>query len=427
MLRDLGNGLIPMSEPVETAAPPAHRVRSAAVAFVLVTVCLDMLAMALVIPVLPRLVLGFVGDRAARAAEVLGVFGTAWALMQFVFSPLQGALSDRFGRRPVILLSNFGLGLDYLLMALAPGLGLLLVGRVISGICAASVSTAGAYIADVSPPGRRARGFGLISVAFGAGFVLGPAVGGLLGQVNPRLPFWVAAGLSLLNACYGLLVLPESLPRERRAAFLWRRANPLGSLALIMGYPGLFGLAAVYFLYSLAHQSLPSVFVLYGDYRYGWDNRTVGLTLAAVGICAAVVGGVLVQLVVRWLGERGALMVGLSAGAAGLAMFGLAGSSGAFWAGIPVMAFWGLTAPAAQGLMSRRVSALEQGRLQGATSSLMGLAGLLGPGLFTAVFARAIRASGPLHIPGAPYLLAALLLIAALGLASRITRSDRVA
>lgn len=414
-----------MSEPIETAAPPVRRIHSAVVAFILVTVCLDMLAMALVIPVLPRLVLGFVGDRAARAAEVLGGFGTAWALMQLVSSPVQGALSDRFGRRPVILLSNFGLGLDYLLMALAPGLGLLFVGRVISGICAASVSTAGAYIADVSPPGQRARGFGLISVAFGAGFVLGPAVGGLLGQVNPRLPFWVAAGLSLLNACYGLLVLPESLPRERRAAFLWRRANPFGSLALLRSYPGLLGLAAVYFLYSLAHQSLPSVFVLYGDYRYGWDNRTVGLTLAAVGICAAVVGGVLVHPIVRWLGERGALIVGLSAGAAGMATFGLAASSGEFWAGIPVMALWGLTAPAAQGLMSRRVSGLEQGRLQGATSSLMGLAGLLGPGLFTSVFARAIKASGTLHLPGAPYLLAAMLLLVALGLMLRITRSER--
>lgn len=414
-----------MSEPIETAAPPVRRIHSTVVAFILVTVCLDMLAMALVIPVLPRLVLGFVGDRAARAAEVLGVFGTAWALMQLVSSPVQGALSDRFGRRPVILLSNFGLGLDYLLMALAPGLGLLFVGRVISGICAASVSTAGAYIADVSPPGQRARGFGLISVAFGAGFVLGPAVGGLLGQVNPRLPFWVAAGLSLLNACYGLLVLPESLPRARRAAFLWRRANPFGSLALLRSYPGLLGLAAVYFLYSLAHQSLPSVFVLYGDYRYGWDNRTVGLTLAAVGICAAVVGGVLVHPIVRWLGERGALIVGLSAGAAGMATFGLAASSGEFWAGIPVMALWGLTAPAAQGLMSRRVSGLEQGRLQGATSSLMGLAGLLGPGLFTSVFARAIKASGTLHLPGAPYLLAAMLLLVALGLMLRITRSER--
>lgn len=414
-----------MSEPIETAAPPVRRIHSTVVAFILVTVCLDMLAMALVIPVLPRLVLGFVGDRAARAAEVLGVFGTAWALMQLVSSPVQGALSDRFGRRPVILLSNFGLGLDYLLMALAPGLGLLFVGRVISGICAASVSTAGAYIADVSPPGQRARGFGLISVAFGAGFVLGPAVGGLLGQVNPRLPFWVAAGLSLLNACYGLLVLPESLPRARRAAFLWRRANPFGSLALLRSYPGLLGLAAVYFLYSLAHQSLPSVFVLYGDYRYGWDNRTVGLTLAAVGICAAVVGGVLVHPIVRWLGERGALIVGLSAGAAGMATFGLAASSGEFWAGIPVMALWGLTAPAAQGLMSRRVSGLEQGRLQGATSSLMGLAGLLGPGLFTSVFARAIKASGTLHLPGAPYLVAAMLLLVALGLMLRITRSER--
>ena len=209
-----------------------------AIAFILVTVMLDMLAMAIVIPVLPVLVLGFLGDNTARAAQVLGVFGTAWALMQFVFSPVQGALSDRFGRRPVILLSNFGLGLDYVLMALAPGIGLLFVGRMISGITAASMSTAGAYIADVSPPEKRAAGFGLMSVAFGVGFILGPALGGLLGQVDPRLPFWVAGGLSLTNAAYGFLILPESLPPERRAAFSWRRANPVGALRLLRAHPG---------------------------------------------------------------------------------------------------------------------------------------------------------------------------------------------
>jgi DHA1 family tetracycline resistance protein-like MFS transporter len=390
---------------------------SAAIAFVLVTVMLDMLAMAIVIPVLPKLVLGFLGDDTAAAARVFGVFGTAWALMQFVFSPVQGALSDRFGRRPVILLSNFGLGLDYVLMALAPGLGVLFVGRVISGITAASVSTAGAYIADVSPPERRAAGFGLISVAFGIGFVVGPALGGVLGQSDPRLPFWVAAGLSLANGLYGLLVLPESLPPERRARFAWRRANPLGALGLLRAHPGLMRLGAIYALYSLAHQALPAVFVLYGDYRYGWNERTIGLALALVGVCSAVVGGLLVRPLVRRFGERRSLLAGLAFGAAGFAVFGLAPTGWTFCAGIPVMALWGLTAPAAQGLMSRRVSAAEQGRLQGANSSVMGLTGLIGPALFTGIFAHFIAPGSGWHLPGAPYLLAALLLIAALAIA----------
>jgi len=391
-----------------------------AIAFILVTVMLDMLAMAIVIPVLPVLVLGFLGDNTARAAQVLGVFGTAWALMQFVFSPVQGALSDRFGRRPVILLSNFGLGLDYVLMALAPGIGLLFVGRVISGITAASMSTAGAYIADVSPPEKRAAGFGLMSVAFGVGFILGPAVGGLLGQVDPRLPFWVAAGLSLTNAAYGFLILPESLPLERRAAFSWRRANPVGALRLLRAHTGLLGLASVNFLFFLSHQAF-AVFVLYGNYRYGWNERMVGLTLAGVGACSAVVGGLVVRPVVRRFGERRSLIAGLLFGAAGFAIFGLAPTGWMFWIGIPVMSLWGLTSPAAQGLMTRHVSPGEQGQLQGANSSLMGLAGLIGPLLFTAIFAHFI-APGAWHVPGAAFLVAAALLAFAIPVASAVTR-----
>lgn len=396
----------------------------AAVVFVMVTVMLDMLALAIIIPVLPALVLSFLGDDTARAARVFGVFGTVWALMQFVFSPVQGALSDRFGRRPVILLSNFGLGLDYVLMALAPGIFLLFVGRVISGIFAASISTAGAYIADVSPPERRAAGFGLISVAFGVGFVLGPALGGVLGQMDPRLPFWVAAGLSLANGMYGLLVLPESLPPDRRVRFAWRRANPIGALQLLRAYPGLLGLGAISFLYSLAHQALPAVFVLYGFYRYGWNERMVGLTLAGVGVCSAIVGGLLVRPVARRFGERRSLIVGLLFGAAGFAIFGLAPSGLVFWTGIPVMALWGLASPAVQGLMSSRVSPTEQGRLQGANSSLMGLAGLIGPGLFATVFAHFIAPDSLWHLPGAPFLLAALLLVVALMATAAFTRPE---
>jgi DHA1 family tetracycline resistance protein-like MFS transporter len=267
-----------------TAAP-----RKAALAFIFVTVVLDMLAIGMIAPVLPKLVLGFVEGDTSYGAQVYGLFATAFALMQFVFSPLVGALSDRFGRRPVVLMSNLGLGLDYVLMALAPSLGWLFVGRVIGGITTASYGTATAYIADVTPVERRAGAFGMLGAAFGIGFVLGPALGGVLGAMHPRLPFAVAAGLSLLNFCYGLLVLPESLPVERRAAFQWRRANPLGSLTLLRSHPELFGLSTVLFLSAFAHEVLPSTFVLYASYRYHWTERDVGLALAAVGICSAIV------------------------------------------------------------------------------------------------------------------------------------------
>jgi DHA1 family tetracycline resistance protein-like MFS transporter len=409
-----------IDSPVPTSAG-----RKAAFIFVFFTVMLDMLALGMIIPVLPKLVTAFMGGDSARAAEIYGVFGTVWALMQFVASPVLGALSDRFGRRPVILLSNFGMGMDYVLMALAPSLGWLFVGRVISGITAASISTAGAYIADVTPPDKRAGAFGMLGAAFGIGFVVGPAVGGILGQMDPRWPFWFAGGLSLLNALYGLLVLPESLPKERRAAFSWKRANPVGSLALLRSRSDLLGLAAVSLLYSLAHVVLPSTFVLYTQYRFGWDERTVGLTLGAVGICSMVVQGGLVRPVVRKLGERNTLLVGLFFGALSFAVYGLARTGKELVLGIPLAALWGLSNPALQGLMSRKVLASEQGRLQGALSSIMGISNLIGPAIFTMTFAAFIR-SHDLHVPGAPFLLASLFLVCALGLGFLLTRGRQI-
>lgn len=381
----------------------------AAIAFILVTVLLDMLAMSIVIPVLPRLVLSFEGNDAASAARVLGVFGTAFNLMQFLFAPLIGALSDRVGRRPVILLSNFGLGLDYVLMALAPGISLLFLGRLISRLTAATMSTASAYIADTTPPERRAGAFGLISVAFGIGFVLGPALGGLLGGLDPRLPFWVAAGLSLGNGCYGLVVLPESLPRDRRAPLSWRRANPLASFALLARLPQLRGIGAVQFLFFLAQHSLLSVFVIASAYRYHWPAAMNGLALAAYGTCAAVVGGVLVRRVVRRLGERRTVFVGLACAAIGYLGFAAADQPGLAWAALPVLSLMGLVGPAAQGLSTRLVASNEQGRLQGANSTVMSLAGLAGPSLFSSVFALALPA-----LPGAPFYLAAAITLGAL-------------
>ena len=394
----------------------------AALSFVFVMVVLDVMAIGIIIPVLPKLVETMSGGDTARAAVLFGYFGTAWGLMQFVFSPVLGALSDRYGRRPILLFSTLGLGLDYILMAVAPNLVWLFIGRVISGITAATFSTAYAYIADVTPAEERAGAFGLIGAAFGIGFVLGPALGGILGDLDPRLPFWIAAALTLANFGYGFFVLPESLPAERRMAFSWTRANPVGSLRLLAEHRGLLGLAGVAFLYHLAHVVLPAVAVLYTSYRYGWDNMTMGLTLAAVGVASGIVQAGLIKPTVKRLGERTTLLVGLLFGVAGFVIYGLAATGTAFWAGIPVLALWGLGSAAFMGLMSRLVSGSEQGQLQGANSSLIALAGMIGPWLFTQSFASSIGPDAMWDLPGAPFLLAAALLAAGTVLAWWVTR-----
>ena len=406
----------------EAAAEPAVDVKApggAAVAFIFVTVLLDMLALGVVIPILPKLIESFVANDTASAARIFGLFGTAWALMQFVFSPLLGGLSDRFGRRPVVLLSNFGLAADYVLMALAPSLSWLFVGRVISGITSASISTAFAYIADKTAPERRAAMFGKIGVAFGAGFVLGPALGGLLGDISPRLPFWVAAGLSFANWLYGLLILPESLPADRRAPFRWKSANPIGMLPLLRSSPALAGLQIANFFAQLAHVVLPSTFVLYAGYRYGWDVWMVGLTLAIVGVCSMAVQGGAIGPIVRHLGERRALLLGLLCGALGFLIYGIAPTGLLFCLGIPIMALWGVSGAATQALMTRLVAADQQGQLQGATASVQSIAQLVGPFLFTLTFAYFIGPSAPVKLPGAPFLLAFVLLLLALAIAAR--------
>jgi DHA1 family tetracycline resistance protein-like MFS transporter len=388
----------------------AHAPRRAALAFIFVTIALDMMAIGLVVPVLPKLVEDFMNEDTAAAARVFGAFGVVWALMQFLSMPVMGSLSDRFGRRPVILLSNFGLGLDYILMALAPNLGWLFVGRVISGITAASISTSMAYVADVTPTEKRASAFGLTGIAFGLGFVLGPALGGVLGGIDPRLPFWAAASLSLLNGFYGLIVLPESLPPARRRAFEWRRANPVGSLKLLRSHAGLTRLALISFLGSLAHAVLPSVFVLYAGFRYGWQERAVGLSLALIGVSSAVVQGALVGPLVARLGERRTLLTGLAFGVAGFILYAIAPTGAAFLAAIPLVALWGLSGPAVQGLMTRRVDPRQQGELQGANGAVLGIAAMIGPALFAMTFASFIGPAAPAQVPGAPFLLAALLL-----------------
>ncbi len=389
--------------------------------FVFATVLLDMLGLGLIAPVLPRLLLQLTGGDGARTAAIFGIFGTVFALMQFLCSPLLGVLSDRFGRRPVIVLSNFGLASDYALMALAPTVRWLFVGRVISGITSSSMITANAYVADIAEPEQRATGFGLLGVAFGLGLIAGPALGGLLGGVNPRLPFWFAAVLSLANAIYGFAVLPESLPRKQRRAIVWHRANPLGSLQLLRSDSRLLGLAMVAFLNTLAGVVLPSIYVLYVSNRYGWNSRDVGLSLMLLGLCSVLAQAVLVKPMIHFLGERGAMLVGLLCGAFGMALFGMAYTGTLFLLGIPFIAAWGLAPAAAQSVMTRWVSNSEQGQLQGALGSLASIAALLGPGLFTLIYAQSFHKENFCSLAGTAWLFAMLLLLVTAGLMLRVT------
>jgi DHA1 family tetracycline resistance protein-like MFS transporter len=399
--------------------PPAPR--RAALNFIFITVLLDMLALGIVVPVLPRLVVDFLHGDTARAAEVIGLFATVWALMQFIFSPLLGLLSDRYGRRRVILLSNFGLGLDYVVMALAPTVRWLFLGRVLSGITTASMTTANAYISDVTPVEKRAQAFGLLGAAFGVGFVLGPAIGGWLGATNPRLPFWFAAACSFLNAMYGLFVLPESLPPERRAVRLrWRDANPVGALALLRSHPELMGLATVNFLGYVAHEVYATVYVLYVTHRYHWGQRTIGFSLALVGIASMIVSGGVVGPAVRRLGERRALYLGLLMGAVGFAVFGLAPMGWVFMLAIPINCLWALAGPPSTSIMTQRVSPSEQGELQGAIGSVRSIAMLVGPGIFSVTFATFISPTRVAPIPGAPWYLAAAFLLVAMAVARAV-------
>jgi DHA1 family tetracycline resistance protein-like MFS transporter len=303
---------------------------------------------------------------------------------------------------------------------------LLFLGRVVSGICAASFSTANAYIADIVPKEKRAAAYGALGAAFAIGFIMGPALGGLLGHFSIRLPFWVAATLSLINFCYGFFVLPESLPREQRTKrFDWRHANPFGSLMLLRRYPQVFALATVYFLVSLAQFSLNATYVLYADYRYGWGTQAVGYTLAFVGLCSGIAQAVLVRRLMPKLGERLMIMIGLPLAAAGYLLFGFASVGWIFLLGIPFLALGGLSGPPAQALMTQQVDPHEQGRLQGALTSLASLAGIFGPALFANLFGLFISDHAPMHLPGVAFVLAAALLLTATGIAGYAIRHVR--
>jgi len=335
-----------------------------------------------------------------------------------------GVLSDRFGRRPVILLSNLGLGLDYMVMALAPTMSWLFLGRIISGITSSSIPTAMAYIADVTPKEKRASAFGTIGVAFGLGFAFGPALGGLLSNSNPRLAFWVAAALSLTNWLWGFLFVPESLPLDRRKEFALRRANPLGSLVLLRSHPELWRLSVIQFLAYLSHNVLTTIWALYAIYRFDWSQIMIGISLMVVGICTAVISGGLTGRMVKRFGEKITLCTGQFCGAFGMGIAGLARNGATFLASVPVISMWNITFPAAQALMSHRVSEREQGELQGAIQSLRSITFIIGPVLFSQVFSWFIDPKHSLHIPGAPFYLAAAMLFSAMLMATRIKQPD---
>jgi DHA1 family tetracycline resistance protein-like MFS transporter len=392
------------------------RSHQAALGFIFVTAVLDVVAMGIIIPVLPTLIEQFVGSN-AQAGVINGVFIALWAGMQFLASPVIGSLSDQYGRRPVILLSCIGLACDYVLMAVAPDLWWLALGRMIAGITSSSFTTIFAYMADITPPEKRARAYGLIGAAFSGGFVLGPVLGGFIGELGPRAPFWVAAGLSGVAFLYGLIVLPESLAPGKRMAFSWRRANPAGAMVLLLRHPELSGLSIVNFLLYFAHHVFSAVFVLYAAYRYGWGPREVGFLLALVGAMDMGVQGLLTGWIVKRIGDRGAMILGLTAGAVGMACMGWAPTGWFFIAAMLPNALWGLAMPTLQSLMTARVSESEQGQLQGANSSVGSIAGIASPIFFGWVYSMSVGHSlggkGLVDLSGLSFYIGGLVLLLA--------------
>ena len=396
------------------------RNRRASVVFVLITLFIDILGMGLVIPILPKLVQSLLGGAIGEASFVFGLLVSIYAVMQFFCAPVLGALSDRFGRRPVILLALAGLGCDYVLLSLAPNIWWLVLGRIIAGTFGATFTPAGAYIADVSPPDKRAANFGLIGMAFGLGFIAGPALGGLLGQTSLRLPFMVCAALTFCNFLFGLLVMPESLRPENRRPITWNQMNPVGAMRAVWRYRGVAAIAPIYVAAQLAQQGLQSVWVPYTSFRYGWSVSDVGLSLAIVGLFFAIAQGGLVRPVVSRFGEHKTLVVALLVAVVGMLAFGLASQG---WMMYSVTAVYclglGLLNPAVQGLMSRSVPANEQGLLQGAMASLMTGSAIIGPPVANGLFAVFVSEQAPVALPGVPFFVGAILCLAALLLAGR--------
>jgi len=400
----------------------------AAYIFILITVFLDVFAFGLIIPVLPHLIKGFFNGDQGQATVMSAWLSTMFWTLQFFSSPLLGALGDRYGRRPVLLLSNLAIGLDFIVMALANSFLILFIGRAINGVAAANFATVSAYIADVTPPEKRAQSYGMVGAAFGIGFIVGPALGGYLAHIDPKLPFWCAAGLALSNFLYGYFVLPESLKPGNRAAISVARLNPFSAMRWLYEKPKLFGLVAVVFLSSFAHVVYPSTFVLFADYRFAWSELDVGLALGTVGLLAAIMQGGVIKHAVKRFGEKKLVLFGLSAGVVGFTAYGAAPTGAYFIAAMPIMACWGLAGPSAQSLMSQQIGSNEQGRMQGAVSSMNSLANIFGPLAFAYTFEAFVKGTAGstppagFEIPGAAFFLAAFVLLLALCVAFFVLR-----
>jgi DHA1 family tetracycline resistance protein-like MFS transporter len=398
--------------------------RAPAVPFIFVTLVLAIVGMGLLIPVLPKLVVQMRGGDFAEGSHAYGAVVVVYALMQFIASPILGSLSDRYGRRRVILLATAGSTIDYVIMALAPNLVWLFVARMIAGFTAGIMATSNAYIVDVTPPEKRAGAFGLMGAAFGVGFILGPALGGFLGNIDLRLPFWFAAGCSFVNLCWGFFVLPESLKPENRREFSWARANPIGSLAALLRFPAVFGLAGSFFLLNCAQMMLYSIWALYTGYRYQWGPQEVGLSLMAVGLLSGVVQAVVVRKLVPILGDTRAVVIGFAVSLVTNIGYGFAAHGWMIYALMAFGSFAGLAGPALQSYITKHVPANEQGAVQGVFSGLASLAGIPGPIIATWAFGWAVEQKGALHQPGLPFFLGALLTLGALLLAVRSFQRD---
>ena len=393
--------------------------RKPALGFIFITLVLDILGIGLIVPILPKLIENMQGGTLSEGAMTYGFLAALYAFMQFLCAPLLGSLSDRFGRRPVILVSWLGGGLDYFLLAYAPDLTWFVIGRIISGVTGANFAAATAYIADVSPPEKRAANFGLVGAAFGLGFVIGPAVGGWLGHYSLRLPFIVAGCLTLLNWLYGLFVLPESLKPENLRGFSWKRANPVGALLALRQYPMVLGLSWSFFLINLAHQVFPATWVLYTGFRFGWDPRQVGMSLAFVGVMAAIVQGGLTRKVIPKFGEQRTALLGLAVSVFSYIAYGFASQGWMVYAIIIWGSLGGLATPAIQGIVSQQVGDDEQGGVQGSLSSLASVAGILGPPVATGLFGYFVGAQAPFLLPGAAFFCASIIVVVAMFLMQR--------
>lgn len=391
----------------------------AALGFIFVTLLLDVTGLGIIIPVLPTLIKELIKGDLSQAASYGGWLTFAYAFTQFIFAPILGNLSDRFGRRPILLLSLFGFGIDYLFLALAPTIWWLFVGRVIAGIFGASFTTASAYIADISTPEKRAQNFGIIGAAFGLGFILGPVIGGLLGQFGARIPFFAAAGVSFLNTLYGFFVLPESLPAASRRPFDIKRANPIGSLLALKKYPAVSGLIITLILIYTANNGLQSVWSYYGMEKFSWNEAWVGYSLGFIGLVVGLVQGGLIRWAIPKFGQEQSLYIGLTLYSIGFLLFAFAPNGIYMFAFIIPYSLGGIANPALQSIISSHAPHNEQGELQGALTSLMSATTIFAPPLMTGIFSYFTADDTPIHFPGAPFLLCSILVLMSVILANR--------